>query len=207
MPPHLNRRGLAGVFALAASLSSCSTVETYLPSLPSFATSAPVVAGAPVATPQSEKIVVRPMGAEDIDCPTVEVLDDAADVRVGGQASASVRYQFEITQTARECAPLGDKFSVKVGVSGKLLIGPAGKGGAYSAQLRVVVRSDITQKTVFSKAYRVEANTGPAAQAPFQLVTEPIILPFTRKELAQDYTILAGFDNGAGGIRERRAGR
>ena len=32
--------------------------------------------------------------------------------------------------------------------------------------------------------------------APFNLVTEPIVLPMTRTELADDYTLTVGFDNG-----------
>ena len=32
--------------------------------------------------------------------------------------------------------------------------------------------------------------------APFSIVTEPIVLPMTRTELADDYTLTVGFDNG-----------
>ena len=35
-----------------------------------------------------------------------------------------------------------------------------------------------------------------AGDAPFNLVTEPIVLPMTRTELADDYTLTVGFDNG-----------
>jgi hypothetical protein len=42
----------------------------------------------------------------------------------------------------------------------------------------------------------VEADTAGAAQALFQLVSEPIVLPMTRTELAADYSIIIGFDNG-----------
>ena len=147
-------------------------------------------------SPDSGKIVRLPMRPEDLDCPRVEVQDGAASVRVGGAENASVRYQFDIAQTARECAPQGDKFSLKVGVSGHLLIGPAGSPGVYSAQLRITVRSQVDQKPAYSKVYKVEANTSGGAQAPFELVSEPIILPMTRTALADDYSIIVGFDNG-----------
>ncbi len=208
--PVRRARRLAFAMLLALSASACSTLESLVPrgdsEVPAALTRSERERAA-IGTREpgpGEKIVVLPMGPEDLNCPSVDLLDEAASVRSGGQSSESVRYQFEITKLARECTPLGAQFSIKVGVSGKLLIGPAGKSGAYRSQLRVVVTSEISKKTAFSKAYPIEANTGAAAEAPFEIVTEPIILPFTRKELADDYTVTVGFDNGGGGNADRR---
>ena len=158
---------------------------------------------------ESEKVVRLPMSAQDLDCPRVEVQDGAASLRVGGAENASVRYQFDIAQTARECAPQGNQFSLKVGVSGHLLIGPAGSPGAYSAPLQITVRREADQKPAYSKTYKVEANTAGAAEAPFELVSEPIVLPLTRTQLADDYSIIVGFDSGRAGevahLRKRRS--
>jgi len=132
----------------------------------------------------------------EIDCPIIEVQDGTAYARVGGQANDSVRYQFDITNTARECHVQGAQFGVKVGVAGHLLIGPAGAPGAYSTQLRIVVRRDSDQKPVFSQLFKIEADTAGGSQAPFQFVSDPIMLPFTHQQADQDYTILVGFDTG-----------
>jgi hypothetical protein len=148
-------------------------------------------------TPDSEKAVVLPLTAEELQCPPIEIDEGGAAARVGGPDNASVRYQFAISQTARECAPLPDnKFSLKIGVSGRLLIGPAGKPGDYSAPLRVTVHDENTKKDAFTKVYKVEASVPDNGDAPFNLVTEPIVLPMTRTELADDYTVTVGFDNG-----------
>ena len=57
---------------------------------------------------------------------------------------------------------------LKVGVSGRLLIGPAGKPGTYSAPLRVTVHDENPKKDVFTKVYKVEATTcRTPATAPF----------------------------------------
>jgi hypothetical protein len=133
---------------------------------------------------------------QEIDCPLIEVQDGTSAVRVGGQNNDSVRYQFDITNTARECHIQGNQFSIKVGVAGHLLIGPAGSPGAYSTQLRVAVRRDSDQKAEISKAYKIDANTSGGTQAPFQFVSEVFMLPYTRQQEDQDYTILVGFDNG-----------
>jgi hypothetical protein len=146
--------------------------------------------------PQEAAPAAGPAAATEVDCPQIEVQDGTAAFRVGGQTNDSVRYQFDIANTARECHVQGGQFGVKVGVAGHLLIGPAGAPGAYSAQLRIVIRRDSDQKPEVSKVYKIEADTAGASQAPFQFVSEPIMLPFTRQQADQDYTILVGFDNG-----------
>ncbi len=134
--------------------------------------------------------------AVDVDCPLIEVLDGTAALRVGGQTNDSVRYQFDIANTARECHVVGGQFAIKVGVAGHLLIGPAGTPGAYTAQLRIVVRRDADQKPAFSQLYKIAADPAGSAQAPYQFISDPIMIPFTHQQEDQDYTILVGFDNG-----------
>ncbi|MGD1036108.1 MAG: hypothetical protein ABR878_02735 [Roseiarcus sp.] len=192
----LNGLRFALVLGAAGLCGACSTIESFVPTSMPAPKSPPGVVKPGAAVAESDKIVKLPMSAEDLDCPSIEIQDGAASLRVGGAENASVRYQFDIVQVARECEPQGDKFSLKVGVSGRVLIGPAGSPGAFSAPLRITVRSEIDQKPAYSKTYKVEADTAGAAQAPFQLVSEPIILPMTRTELADDYSIIVGFDNG-----------
>jgi hypothetical protein len=181
----LSRSARWAVFAvMGALLSACGSVGSLDPAhMLSSAASTQPNGTAPPPTP-------------DIDCPQIEVQDGTAAVRVGGQTNESVRYQFTIANTARECRVEGSQFGIKVGVAGHLLIGPAGSPGAYSAQLRVVVRRDSDNMPVISKVYKVDANTAGTAQAAFQVVTEPLMLPFTHQQADQDYTILVGFDTG-----------
>ena len=149
------------------------------------------------AQSESDKAVRLPLSAAELDCPPIEVDEGGASARVGGADNASVRYQFDIGQTARECAPLSNnQFSLKVGVSGRLLIGPAGAPGAYSAPLRVIVHDENTKKDAFSKVYKIEATSAGSDGAPFTFVSEPIVLPMTRTDLADDYTLTVGFEGG-----------
>ena len=101
--------------------------------------------------PDSEKIVRLPMSSEDLACPSVDIQEGSASLRVGGTDNPSVRYQFDIAETARECVPQGDNFSLTVGATGHLLIGPAGSPGVYSAPLRVTVLNETDQKPAYSK--------------------------------------------------------
>jgi hypothetical protein len=185
---------------LAGLLGACGTVESIIPQSAREQSGIESHAGPGTS---ADKIAVLPMRAEDLECPVVEIEDGAATARVGGPENAAVRYQFDLVDTARECQPRDDQFSLKVGVSGRLLIGPAGSPGAYSTNVKVLVRREVDQKTVFEKTYRSEANTGGGVQAPFRVVTEPIMLPLTRAQLNDDYSIFVGFDNGKNVAQER----
>jgi hypothetical protein len=183
---------IAGIVRLALVTGVCGLCAS-CGSLGSFDPANVISFGASTQAPASATAVAE---AVDIDCPVIEVQDGTAYVRVGGEANDSVRYQFDITNTARECHVQGNQFAIKVGVAGHLLIGPAGTPGDYATQLRIVVRRDSDQKPEFSKLYKIEANTAGSPQAPFQFVSDPIMLPFVHQQADQDYTILVGFDAG-----------
>jgi hypothetical protein len=159
---------------------------------------------------QSDKIVKLPTSPEDLDCPDVGVAEGGASARVGGASNEEVRYEFTIGDVARECDPQGNQFGLKVGVSGRLLIGPAGSPGEYSTTLHVQVKRDDDGKMLVDKAYKIAVNTGGDAQGPFNFVTEPMMLPLTRARLDQDYSITVGLGQGGGQVlhvkRSRRKG-
>ncbi len=184
---------LAGV----ALLGACSSMENIMPA--SLSAKPAAVANAQSNNPggEADKIVRLPLSSQNLDCPTVEVQDAGASMRVGGADNASVRYQFDISDTARECDPVpgSNQFSLKVGITGHLAIGPAGSPGAYSAPLRITVLNINDNKPAYTKTYTLQANTGGAAETVFRFVSDPIILPMTRTELNDDYSISVGFDN------------
>jgi len=173
------------VVAIGGLSGACATVKSLDPAV--LISSGAATQAAPGATAVEQV---------EVDCPQIEVQDGTAGYRVGGQTNESVRYQFDIANTARECHVQGNQFGTKIGVAGHLLIGPAGTPGAYSAPLRIVFRRDSDQKPEISKVYKIEADTAGGTQAPFQFVSEPIMLPFTHQQESDDYTILVGFDTG-----------
>ena len=154
----------------------------------------------PVAQPganPSEKPKVLPVTAADINCPEVDIVDGGAALRVGGPENASVRYQFNISDRARECDPTGQQqVALKIGVAGEVVIGPAGSAGTYSAPLRITVTHQGDNQQVFSQVYRVEATTDGVTAGAFRVVTDPIMLPLTTLQLADVYSISIGFEGG-----------
>lgn len=201
-------RRFAAVAIVIAALAGCSSSEGML-SAPFLTPQAgPSGAGLPKnQARESDRIVKLPATPEELDCPEVDVTEGGATARVGGPDSQAVRYQFDISDVARECDPQGGQFALKVGVAGRLLIGPAGSPGAYSSTLHVRVTRDADNKTVFDKNFSVAANTGGAANVAFRIVTDPILLPLTRARLNDDYSISVGFGSSAGVVAHRRQRR
>ncbi len=156
-------------------------------------------AGKPAANP-SEKMKVLPVAAQDINCPEVTIADSGAALRVGGADNASVRYQFNVGDTARQCEPAGPgQAAIKIGVAGEVVMGPAGSAGTFSAPLKITVTQVGSDKPVFSQTYRVEATTDGVKAGQFRIVTDPINVPMPTLQLADLYSITVGFENGAGG--------
>ena len=158
----------------------------------------------PASNP-SEKPVVLPVASTDIYCPTVDVAEGGAAARVGGPDNASVRYQFNIGDTARECDPAGPgQATLKIGVSGEVVIGPAGSAGTYSAPLKITVTHLGDKKEVFSKVFNVQATTDGVQTGGFRVVTDPIPLPLTTLQLADEYSITVGFTGAGAGAPPKR---
>ena len=156
------------------------------------------VAGKPAANP-SEKPIVLPVASQDINCPEVDIADGGAALRVGGPENASVRYQFNIGDTARQCDPAGpSQAALKIGVAGHVVIGPAGAAGTFNAPLKITVTRQGDNTPVFSQTYRVEATTDGVSAGAFRVVTDPINLPMPTLQLADLYSITVGFENGTG---------
>jgi hypothetical protein len=152
------------------------------------------------ATRPSDKMKVLPVASQDINCPDVTVADGGAALRVGGADNASVRYQFSIGDTARQCDPAGPgQAAIKIGVAGQVVIGPAGSAGTFSAPVKITVTQVGADKPVFSQTYRAEATTDGVRGGQFRIVTDPINVPMPTFQLADVYSITVGFENGTGG--------
>lgn len=111
-------------------------------------------------------------------CPQVIVADGGAALRAqSGEDSGSLRYQISITDVARECTPTGNGgFRLKVGVEGRILLGPAGSPGSYGATLTTMVTRGTT--TVARRAARI-GGAIPAGQGgvDFSHIEDGIVVP------------------------------
>jgi hypothetical protein len=153
----------------------------------------------------------NPNTAKEIDCPGVEVRNGAATLSIAAQGveagPMTTRYQVTIGDTARECAPLGGVMTMKVGVQGRVLLGPAGAPGQVDIPLRiVVVQEGVNPKTIVSKFYRVPVQVPPGqTSVPYTQVEQDLTFPMPPPAVLDAYVVYVGFDpNSAPAKPERK---
>ncbi len=134
-------------------------------------------------------------------CPQVIVLEGtAASQAYAGTppSSANLRYQYALDDTARECTLDGDQLAIKIGVAGKVLLGPAGSPGSFSVPVRMAVLREHDNQPIVSKLYRAAVTVAAGeTRADFTVVSEPLHVPFIQDHAEDDYTIKVGIDEGA----------
>lgn len=138
----------------------------------------------------------------DFECPAVAIRDGGAALRVGGATADSLRSQVSINNVARECVQTGGNgFTLKIGVDGRVLAGPAGGAGSLQATLRTTVRRGTT--VVAQRASRVGASIPPGeGGANFTHIEDGIVVPAGSGEVE----IEIGLDGAgaASGTRRRK---
>lgn len=182
----------AGLMVLAAAQSISDKMNNWL-----FGTPAQNNSAAP-ATP------------EEIPCPSVEVREGATTMSInapgGDPGPMNTRYQISIGDTARECAPLGGMMSMRVGVEGRILLGPAGGPGQVDLPLRVaVVQEGPEPKPIVSKLVRLTVSVPPGQTGvPFRHIEQGLTFPMVRPAVLENYIVYVGFDPAAGPAKPER---
>ncbi|MGL4727616.1 MAG: hypothetical protein ACRCWO_02560 [Bosea sp. (in: a-proteobacteria)] len=162
--------GLIAACLIAIALGGCSsnpdapTTEAKITNLIMFQSTTPPVPTQPIKPD------------DDLLCPSVSV--KGAAIRQGGADSNSVRNQLAINDIARECtnAQAGGGFTLKIGVQGRVVLGPAGSPGTYAANLKMQVRR--SGNIVANRSVRVSATVASGqGGAEFVHVEEGILVP------------------------------
>jgi hypothetical protein len=159
--------------------------------------------GAPPSPQQRQANAPR----EELECPTIEVRSGASTMTVHGPGDAvatNVRYQATIAQTARECAVLGPSMTMKVGMQGRIILGPMGGAGKLDVPVRMaLVREGPEPKTLWTKLYQVPvAIVGGQSNVPFMHIEQDLTFPVPKPEEIEAYVVYVGFDQL--GVREQK---
>jgi len=144
----------------------------------------------------------------DVDCPGVQIRTGAATLMIGSKptggeppSALDLRYQGSIVRTARECHVAAGTMTMKVGVEGRIITGPAGGPGEVHVPLRLaVVQDGPSPKTIVSKFADVPVTvTGEVDRVTFTHVDPDISFPLPQPlGLIDNYVVYIGFDpNGA----------
>ncbi len=196
------RRGrMAALVLLCPLLAGCSSssLSSLIGSSSTTATSANASASAGEALPPS------------FECPDVQVRQGAATMSSSANpaepTAMNMRYQISIGTTARECRLLpGNVVSIKVGMQGRVVLGPEGSPGVFDVPIRfAVVREGVEAKPVVTKLDRVSV-TVPAddPNVLFTHVAEGLDFPMPRGNEIDSYVVYIGFDPSAAREPDRR---
>lgn len=129
-------------------------------------------------------------------CPGVTLRDGTAfynSYAKGGQDDPSkLMYQSAITDTTRSCTRADGQMTIKVGVAGKVVTGPAGGPGTVNMPIRIVVLrgSEVLYTQLHKNVVQV---TDPSTATQFVFTDQNVVIPVPT---ARDIQIFAGFDEG-----------
>jgi hypothetical protein len=183
--------------ALALALAGCGSTEVFKSSpLDLFSSSS-------TASKDASAAGAAKNPADDIECPGVQVRNGAATLLIGSKpgegepAALDVRYQGSIIRTARECHVNAGVMTMKVGIEGRIITGPAGGPGTVDVPLRIaVVEEGVNPKAVASKFGReTVALSGSIDRATFTHIVPDIVFPLPQPlGLIERYVVYVGFD-------------
>jgi hypothetical protein len=135
----------------------------------------------------------------ELDCPAMDVRQGASTLSVASTsdpAAMTIRYQGTIVQLARECAVAAGNLTIKAGVQGRIILGPAGGPGQLDIPLRyALVREGPEPKTIWTKLYKIPVIV-PEGQTnvTFTHVEDDMTVPRPKSNDLQAYIIYVGFD-------------
>jgi hypothetical protein len=135
----------------------------------------------------------------DVLCPPVAIRSGASTYAVGAPGKEPVgsdlRFQATITRTARECSFNGGEITARIGIQGRIIVGPAGAPPTVQVPLRVaVVQGGVSEKTIATKAYQTTVTMSESGSEPFTLVAEDMTFPAPSADVAENYIFYIGFD-------------
>ena len=139
----------------------------------------------------------------DIECPGVTVRSGASTLMIGDSSKTaepgvlSLRYQGTIIRTARECNVTAGVVTMKVGIEGRIITGPAGGPGTVDVPLRIaVVQEGVNPKPIVSKFARIPVTVASDNdRVTFTHVESDITFPMpTPAGDIDNYVVYVGFD-------------
>jgi hypothetical protein len=136
----------------------------------------------------------------ELTCPSVAIRYGASTLSVGlpgkPASGGDLRYQGTITRTARDCTLANGQVTARIGILGRVIVGPAGAPPTIDVPMRVaVVQDGAPEKVIATKAVRTTVSLGPdELNAEFSIVAEDLTYPAPTAEANDKYIFYIGFD-------------
>jgi hypothetical protein len=143
---------------------------------------------------------------EVIDCPLIDIRQGASTLTIGHSANTgdttnngamAVKYQGTFARAARECAAVGTNMVMKIGVEGRIIVGPAGGPGQVDVPLRIAVVKETPAGTqpIVTKFVRIPVTVASTTDNPtFTHIEEGVTFPMPSAADIENYVVYIGFD-------------
>jgi hypothetical protein len=201
---HHHERGILTVAALLTvglGLSACSGAGSSLPSLPSLGGLPSWFTTSPGARDAQASVAAPAAPSMDDNCPPVDIRTGASTLAIAtkneGATANDLRYQLSFNQMARQCSLAAGTIHMRVGVQGRVIVGPAGAPAQAEVPLRyAVVREGVDPKTIVTKFRRfpVPIPSG-NTNVEFTDIEEDLSFPLPSVNELQAYVVYIGFDD------------
>src|SRR5271156_2089126 len=178
VPGVMRRRHCASLLFVALLASGCSGTSLLGTPSTTATDSPPPASSSPSFTDKISGFFSRSTATSQqsvtgttqvIDCPLINIRSGASTLTIGATSSSAgdanstnngamaVRYQGTFVRAARECALVGGNVVMKIGVEGRIIIGPSGGPGQVDVPLRIAVVEETTAHTkpIFTQLIRI----------------------------------------------------
>jgi hypothetical protein len=148
----------------------------------------------------------------DVECPFLDIRQGASTLTFpppppdGGNEAMTLKYQGVFVRAARDCAVVNGQMVMRVGVQGRIIVGPAGGPGQIDVPLRIaVVSAPITApKTILTRLIRIPVMIGANdANVDFTHIEEGLSFPMPSSS-ADPYLVYIGFDPLAAAVQDSK---
>jgi hypothetical protein len=161
------------------------------------------ILGTPVRQNPNAPTARTDAAASEVDCPPLWIRDGASTIQAlakTDQPSAmDLRHQVSFARSARDCSLNTGVMTIRIGVQGRVTLGPAGKPGPVDIPIRyAVIEEGPEPKTIMTIVRRL-AVTIPEGQnrASFSDVNDEVRFPIPSPAALENYIVYIGFDTEA----------
>ena len=184
-------RSVAAVLVVSLTLAGCGVGSL----VGNGSNSANQLADTTATANEISQVQSSALPAIATECPPIKVRDGGESIfayannRIGD--ARALQFQAVIDGQSRNCIVSNGLITVKMGVVGRLVLGPSSSQNSMTLPLRFAVERD--EITVFSQVYNIPMTVTPPSQSEeFVKVVENVAIPYLGGE---DIVIWVGFDS------------
>lgn len=139
----------------------------------------------------------------NVDCPLIDIRQGAGTLTIpppppdGSNDAMSLKYQGTFVRAARDCKVVAGQLAMKIGVQGRVIVGPAGGPGSLEVPLRLAVVDQAPggSSTILTKLIIIPVTiSSDDAGALFTHIEDNFAFPLPSSAELDNYIVYIGFD-------------